>query len=52
MDAVSFGQMAVADLLDGFASTEAVPGGGSAAALGGAIGASLLVQRGRNSSDK
>ncbi len=43
MDAVSFGEMAVADLLDGFASTDAVPGGGSAAALGGAIGASLLL---------
>jgi len=43
MDAVSFGEMAVADLLDAFASTDAIPGGGSAAALGGALGASLLL---------
>ena len=43
MDAVSFGEMALADLMDAFASTDAVPGGGSAAALGGAIGTSLLL---------
>ena len=35
--------MAVADLMDAFASTDAVPGGGSAAALAGAVGASLLL---------
>jgi formiminotetrahydrofolate cyclodeaminase len=35
--------MAVADLMDAFASTDAIPGGGSAAALGGALGASLLL---------
>ena len=43
MDSVTFGEMALADLMDAFASTDAVPGGGSAAALGGAIGASLLL---------
>lgn len=35
--------MALADLLDAFSSSEAVPGGGSAAALAGALGASLLL---------
>jgi formiminotetrahydrofolate cyclodeaminase len=35
--------MALADLLDGFASNEPVPGGGSASALAGAVGASLLM---------
>lgn len=34
---------ALADLLDAFASNEPVPGGGSAAALAGALGASLLI---------
>lgn len=43
MDTVSFGEMALADLMDAFASTDAVPGGGSAAALAGATGASLLL---------
>jgi formiminotetrahydrofolate cyclodeaminase len=43
MDSVTFGEMALADLMDAFASTDAVPGGGSAAALGGAVGASLLL---------
>jgi formiminotetrahydrofolate cyclodeaminase len=33
----------VSDLLDAFASTDPTPGGGSAAALAGAIGASLLA---------
>jgi formiminotetrahydrofolate cyclodeaminase len=33
----------VADLLDAFASSQPVPGGGSAAALAGALGASLLM---------
>jgi len=35
--------MALADLLDAFASNEPVPGGGSAAALAGALGVSLLI---------
>jgi formiminotetrahydrofolate cyclodeaminase len=35
--------MVVSDLLDAFASNEPVPGGGSAAALTGAVGVSLLV---------
>jgi formiminotetrahydrofolate cyclodeaminase len=35
--------MALIDLLDAFASNEPVPGGGSAAALAGAVGASLLL---------
>jgi formiminotetrahydrofolate cyclodeaminase len=35
--------MAVADALDAFASSEPVPGGGSAAALAGALGVSLLL---------
>ena len=39
----SFAEMALADLVDAFSSTEAVPGGGSAAALAGAVGVSLLV---------
>jgi formiminotetrahydrofolate cyclodeaminase len=43
MESVSFREMAVADLMDAFASTDAVPGGGSAAALAGATGTSLLL---------
>ena len=43
MDAVSFREMALEDLLDDFASTDPVPGGGSAAALAGALGTSLLL---------
>jgi formiminotetrahydrofolate cyclodeaminase len=35
--------MAVADLLDAFASSDPTPGGGSAAALTGSLGASLLL---------
>jgi methenyltetrahydrofolate cyclohydrolase len=41
--AILFGEMALVDLLDAFSSTDAVPGGGSAAALAGALGASLLL---------
>jgi len=40
---MSFAEMALADLLDAFSSTDAVPGGGSAAALSGALGVSLLL---------
>ncbi len=39
----SFAEMALADLMDAFSSTDAVPGGGSAAALAGALGVSLLM---------
>ena len=39
----SYAQIALEDLLDAFASNEPVPGGGSAAALAGAVGASLLI---------
>ena len=35
--------MALTELLDAFASNEPVPGGGSAAALAGAVGVSLLI---------
>jgi formiminotetrahydrofolate cyclodeaminase len=35
--------MALADLLDAFASIDPVPGGGSASALAGALGVSLLL---------
>jgi formiminotetrahydrofolate cyclodeaminase len=39
----SYSDMVLLDLLDAFASNEPVPGGGSAAALSGAIGTSLLI---------
>ncbi len=39
----TYSTFALADLLDAFASNEPVPGGGSAAALAGAVGVSLLV---------
>jgi formiminotetrahydrofolate cyclodeaminase len=38
-----FSESALIDLLDAFASNTPVPGGGSAAALAGALGVSLLV---------
>jgi formiminotetrahydrofolate cyclodeaminase len=38
-----FSTFALVDLLDAFASSDPVPGGGSASALGGAIGVSLLL---------
>ena len=43
MGAVSYSTLALADLLDAFASDDAVPGGGSASALAGALGTSLLL---------
>ena len=43
MESVSFGEMALADVMDAFSSTDPVPGGGSAAALAGAVGTSLLL---------
>lgn len=39
----SYATMAVEDLLDAFASSDPVPGGGSASALAGAVGISLLM---------
>jgi formiminotetrahydrofolate cyclodeaminase len=39
----SYSAMVVTDLLDAFASNEPVPGGGSASALAGAMGVSLLI---------
>ena len=39
----TFSTYALVDLLDAFASSDPVPGGGSAAALAGAVGASLLL---------
>ncbi len=39
----SYRTMALVDVLDAFASNEPVPGGGSAAALAGALGTSLLI---------
>lgn len=42
-DELPLSNYAVIDLLDAFASNEPVPGGGSAAALAGALGVSLLV---------
>ena len=38
-----FSEMGLADLIDAFSSIDAVPGGGSAAALAGAVGTSLLI---------
>jgi formiminotetrahydrofolate cyclodeaminase len=38
-----YSSLSLAQLLDAFASNQPVPGGGSAAALAGAVGASLLI---------
>ena len=43
MNDIPYSTMALADLLDAFASDEPVPGGGSASALAGALGTSLLL---------
>jgi len=40
---MSYSTYALADLLDAFASNDPIPGGGSAAALTGAVGISLLI---------
>ena len=42
-DTRPYSEFALIDLLDAFASNTPVPGGGSAAALAGALGVSLLV---------
>ena len=42
-DEISYSSFAVIDLLDAFASNEPVPGGGSAAALAGSLGVSMLM---------
>lgn len=42
-DSKPYSEFALIDLLDAFASNAPVPGGGSAAALAGALGVSLLV---------
>lgn len=42
-DTRPFSEFALIDLLDAFASNTPVPGGGSAAALAGALGVSLLI---------
>jgi len=42
-DSRPYSEFALIDLLDAFASNDPVPGGGSAAALAGALGVSLLV---------
>jgi formiminotetrahydrofolate cyclodeaminase len=41
--AAQYRSMTLTELLDAFASNEPVPGGGSAAALAGAVGTSLLI---------
>jgi formiminotetrahydrofolate cyclodeaminase len=43
MTPMTYADMTLSDLLDAFASNEPVPGGGSAAALAGALGTSLLL---------
>ena len=42
-ETISYSAYAVVDLLDAFASNEPIPGGGSAAALAGSLGVSLLL---------
>jgi formiminotetrahydrofolate cyclodeaminase len=40
---VNYSALSLTDVLDAFASNQPVPGGGSAAALAGAVGASLFI---------
>jgi formiminotetrahydrofolate cyclodeaminase len=40
---VNYSALSLTDLLDAFASNQPVPGGGSASALAGAVGTSLLI---------
>ena len=40
---MNYSALSLTDLLDAFASNQPVPGGGSAAALAGAVGASLFI---------
>ena len=40
---VNYSALSLTDMLDAFASNQPVPGGGSAAALAGAVGASLFI---------
>ena len=40
---MKYSSLTLAELLDAFASNQPVPGGGSASALAGAVGASLLI---------
>lgn len=40
---MSYSSLTLSELLDAFASNQPVPGGGSASALAGAVGASLLI---------
>jgi formiminotetrahydrofolate cyclodeaminase len=42
-DAIPYAKYTLVDLLDAFASNEPLPGGGSAGALAGALGVSLLI---------
>jgi methenyltetrahydrofolate cyclohydrolase len=43
VDAVKYSTLPLVDLLDAFASSDPVPGGGSASALAGALGVSMLL---------
>ncbi len=54
---MKFAEMSVAQLLDALSSSEPTPGGGTAAAIAGAMGASLLVMvtglaKSRNNTDQ
>jgi formiminotetrahydrofolate cyclodeaminase len=54
---MKFAEMSVAQLLDALSSSEPTPGGGTAAAIAGAMGASLLVMvtglaKSRNNTDE
>ena len=54
---MKFAEMTVGQLLEALASSEPTPGGGTAAAIAGAMGASLLVMvtglaKSRNNTDE